>query len=132
MRARYRLIGLASAAAMFSAPAGAHHSFAAHYLPDPSVTITGVVTEYRFRNPHGLIFVEVRNEDRTTEQWRVETNAPTVLRRRGWSEASLHAGDAVTIVGYPARDGSNYIRVYRVLFSDGRELLGRPPSADQK
>jgi len=125
---QYRIIAVLLATSLFCALANAHHSFAAHYLADPSVSISGLVTEYRFRNPHGLIFLEVLNEDGVTESWRVETNSPSVLRRRGWSPDSLHSGDAVTIVGYPARDNTNFIRVYRVMFSDGRELTGQRPA----
>ena len=62
------------------------------------------------------------------ETWRAETNAPTLLRRRGWTATSLKAGDMITIEGWPSRDGKNYIRMQRVLRADGTEL-GAPTSA---
>ncbi len=65
------------------------------------------------------------------EHWRVETNSPNILKRRGWSEDSIAAGETITVEGYPARDGSNYMRIYRVTFADGRELIGQRPARDE-
>lgn len=110
-------------------PALAHHSFAVHFVPEGRVVIEGEVTEFRFRNPHGLIFVAADDGDGGVEEWRVETNSPSILRRRGWSPDSIEPGERVTIEGYPARDGSNSMRVYRLEFADGRELIGQRPSA---
>lgn len=103
----------------------AHHSFAVHYLPDKIISIAGVVTEYRFTNPHGLIFLTVKGTNGAEQTWRAETNSPNALRRRGWSNTSIKAGDTITIEGYPARDGSNLLRVSRVVFPDGRILPGQ-------
>jgi uncharacterized protein DUF6152 len=61
------------------------------------------------------------------QQWKIETNSPNILRRRGWTETSIKPGDVVTVEGYPARDGSNFMRVYRVTYADGRELVGQRP-----
>lgn len=108
-------------------PAFAHHSFAVHFVGDRVVTVRGTVTAYRFRNPHGVIDLVVRGDGGAEQAWKIETNSPNILRRRGWSETSIKAGDAVTIEGYPARDGSNSMRVYRVTFADGRELVGQRP-----
>lgn len=108
--------------------ARAHHSFAVHFLPDEIVTIEGVVSEFRFRNPHGVVSLAVVADDGERELWKVETNSPNILKRRGWSEDSIAAGERITIEGYPARDGSNFIRIYRVRFADGRELIGQRPA----
>ena len=47
------------------------------------------------------------------------------VRRRGWTADSLKVGDMVTIEGWPSRDGSHYLRVRRVVRSDGT-VLGAP------
>src|SRR5690606_27259640 len=99
--------------------------FAVHFVPDETITLSGVVTEFRFRNPHGLLFFTVRGEDGTEQTWKAETNSPNVLRRRGWTETSIRAGERVTLEGYPARDDSAYMRIARVTFEDGRELIGQ-------
>jgi hypothetical protein len=73
------------------------------------VTVRGTVDEFTFRNPHGVLLVTAEGEGGAAQQWKIETNSPNILRRRGWTESSIKAGDSVTIEGYPARDGSNFM-----------------------
>lgn len=120
-----RLLFLAVLVLLVRVPAGAHHSFAVHFDDGRIISIKGVVSDFRFTNPHGRIYLTVKNTSGEEEQWQAETNAPSILRRRGWSKNSVMKGDIVTIEGYPTRDGSNYIRITRVLFEDGRELIGQ-------
>lgn len=115
----------------FAEPAAAHHSFAVHFVPDKQVSVTGVVTEFRFANPHGLIYFDVKGEGGVVEKWRAETNSPSLLRRRGWTGDSVKAGEKITIVGWPARDGSNFLRIDKIVFSDGRELSSRGSSSEK-
>ena len=106
-------------------PADAHHSFAVHFDDERIISVKGVVSDFKFTNPHGRIYLTVKNSSGDEEQWQAETNSPNILRRRGWSKTSVRKGDNITVEGYPARDGSNYIRLTRVLFEDGRELIGQ-------
>mgnify|MGYP001546317826 CR=1 FL=1 len=105
------LLAAAAALAVLPSATQAHHSFAAFFDPNKSVTITGTVTEFRFTNPHGMVALDVREPDGSVEKWRAETNAPVVLVRRGWSRDIIKPGDMVTIDGWPSRDGRNYIRL---------------------
>jgi len=105
--------------------AAAHHSFAVFFDGQKSISITGVVKEFQFVNPHGLIKLVVANPDGTTDEWRFETNSPSILRRRGWTPESLKVGEKVTIDGWPARDTSHYARLRRAHRANG-ELIGRP------
>jgi hypothetical protein len=107
--------------------AAAHHSFAVFFDDTKSVTVTGSVTEFRFTNPHAIIEVTRKTPQGQIETWRAETNAVTLLRRRGWTAESLKVGEMVTIDGWPSRDGSRYLRVRRVVRSDGT-VLGAPPN----
>lgn len=111
-------------------PAHAHHSFPVHFVPDKLIRVSGTATGFRFRNPHALIEFTVTDGQGTETAWRAETNSPSILRRRGWSETSIKPGDAITIEGYPARDGSSYMRVASVTFTDGRELSGQRPGPE--
>ena len=121
-----RVLAAAFALAI-AASAAAHHSFAVHFVADKMITVKGKVTEFSFRNPHGLLTVDAKDAAGTEQQWRIETNSPNILRRRGWSEDSIKPGDEVTVEGYPARDGSPSMRVYGVTFADGHELIGQRP-----
>jgi Family of unknown function (DUF6152) len=103
----------------------AHHSFAVFFNTDVKlVKITGVVRDFQFRNPHGVITLMVPKGS-TQILWRAETNSPSVLRRRGWTPDSLHVGDKVTLEGWPARDGTRYIRLKAATLPDGR-AVGQP------
>jgi hypothetical protein len=124
-----RQLAALAVALLVSVGAQGHHSFAVHFVADRIVTVEGVVTEFRFRNPHGIVRFEATTEDGGVTEWQAETNSPNILRRRGWSEASVHVGDEVRIEGYPARDGSQYLRISRIVFADGRELIGQRPSS---
>jgi hypothetical protein len=127
MRVALKIALMAFALAGCGAAVG-HHSFAVHYIPEKIIEMSGTVTEFRFRNPHGLVIFEVRAADGTRAEWRAETNSPNILRRRGWAPDSIKPGDRITVEGYPARDGSNMMRVYRIRFADGRELVGQRPT----
>jgi hypothetical protein len=115
--------------ALAAVPAVAHHSFAAFFNDEQGiVTIRGVVTEFSFKNPHGLIRLNVKNEAGAVEEWRAETNSPTMLERRGWKKDSLKAGEEVIVDGWRARDGSRYMRMRTVKRADGT-LVGTPLEA---
>lgn len=122
----FRLLALAALGV--GTTANAHHSFAVHFIGDKLVTVTGIVTAFSFRNPHGMLELDAIEGDAITGQWSAETNSPNILRRRGWAADSIKPGDRVTIEGYPARDGSNSMRIYRVIYADGRELTGQRPA----
>jgi hypothetical protein len=106
--------------------AWAHHSFAVFFDTDAQlVKVTGVVRDFQFRNPHGVITIEVP-QGHSHITWRAETNSPSILHRRGWSADSLHVGDTVTLEGWRARDGSRYLRLKTARRADG-QMIGQPP-----
>ena len=105
----------------------AHHSFAVFFDTDSQLRrITGVVREFRFSNPHGVLTLAVRQGNHEIT-WRAETNSPSILRRRGWTQDSLHVGETITIEGWPARDGSNYMRLRAATRADGKPVGTQPP-----
>lgn len=111
--------------------AQAHHSFAVHFEAEANKEVKGVVEKFQFANPHGMLFFTVTDASGQTTRWRAETNSPNILRRRGWSRDSLKAGDEITVLGFPARDGTTYMRVSTITFADGRVLVGQgaaPPA----
>ena len=114
-RAAIGLLGLA-----LSTQALAHHSFEVFFSDDKPVTsVQGKVTGFDFKNPHGLIRIEVREPSGAVVQWKAETNSPSILERRGWSRDSLKLGDEITIEGWAARDGSRYMRLRKATRADG-------------
>jgi hypothetical protein len=132
MGTRFLLVVAAVAAlALASGPGQAHHSFAVHYDSSKPITKEGVVTEFRFTNPHGIIMLDVTSAKGVRERWTVETTSPTYMRRSGWNKDMLKAGDHVIVEGWAARDGSRLMRINAVKRPDGTQIGGRQQSGDQ-
>ena len=111
--------------------ATAHHSFAVFFDTDSQLRkVTGVVKEFRFTNPHGIVTLAVA-EGGHQVIWRAETNSPSILRRRGWSSDSLQIGEKITVEGWPARDGSKYLRLRSATRANG-EPVGKAPTPVQE
>ncbi|MEP7313263.1 MAG: DUF6152 family protein [Pseudomonadota bacterium] len=105
-----------------AAAAQAHHSFAVFFDDSKLIKIQGTVTEFQFRNPHGIIRLTVRDAQGVEQVWKAETNSPSILERRGWTRGSLKAGDGIIVEGWSARDGSNYMRMRKVTRIDGTPI----------
>ena len=128
MRAHF--IGLAAvfAAVLFQATPGlAHHSNVAFEVTKV-VTITGVVKDFEWRNPHTWVILTVDDGKGGKVDWAVEGRAPGVLLRAGWTKASLKPGETITVDMSPAKDGSKTGLVARVTKADGTILANAPPA----
>lgn len=122
MMMRKRLIALALGASVCGGGALAHHSFAVFFDETTQVSVTGTVTAFRFTNPHGTIVLNGTDGTGRQQEWRVETTAPVVLQRRGWTRTSVKPGDRVTVEGWPARDGKPYMRLRLATMADGTQI----------
>ena len=98
-----KALSIALAALLGSSAVSAHHSFAVIFDDTKTIEVTGSVTEFRFSNPHAIISLEVKNKAGMVEEWKAETNAVTLLKRRGWTKDSLKPGEVVTVDGWPSR-----------------------------
>jgi len=107
-----------------SAPIFAHHSFAAEYDANKSVTLTGTVTKVEWMNPHARFYIDVKNEKGNVENWEMELGSPNGLMRAGWNRNSLKVGDVVTVYGNLAKDGSKLANARKVVLADGTPVLG--------
>jgi hypothetical protein len=81
----------------------AHHS-SAMYDDKQTVTVEGTVAKFEWSNPHVYIYVNQVTTSGQTVEWEIEASPPSILGRLGWSQDTLHVGDAITVVGKPARD----------------------------
>jgi hypothetical protein len=127
---RLAIAALAGGLALAAGGAEAHHSFAVFFSSDKDVVpLTGVVKEFHFTNPHGLIKIVVPGEGKPDQTWNLETNSPSILVRRGWNKDIIKVGETIKVEGWPARDGSNYMRLRDAARADGTPIGTRAAGA---
>jgi hypothetical protein len=90
--------GIAGAFAVVGASAHAHHSIAAVYDASRQQRLEGVVSEFRFVNPHPFVIVTVAAGG-AEESWRLEMDNRVELQGIGMTEVSLKPGDRVVVTG---------------------------------
>lgn len=120
---RIRLMLSVIVLALLSAgQAGAHHSFAP-YETTVQIKLDGVITEYRWANPH--VYFEVDAQDATsgqTKHWLIECASTSILNRAGWKFNLLKPGDKVTLIVSPLRNGEPAALLKQITLADGRKL----------
>lgn len=95
--------------ALYGSSAWAHHPLTAKFDMAKTSTLTGVVTNVDWRNPHVHIFVNVTGANRQIANWAIELESPIELQREGYTRETVHPGDRLTVKGNPARDGSRQV-----------------------
>jgi hypothetical protein len=123
MKTHALLSGVAVLMLMTTAPAAAHHAFAAEFDANKPLTLKGVVTEWEMINPHSWIHIDVAGPDGKVVNWMVEGGSPNVLLRLGFSRTSLPPGTVIVIEGFKSKDGSNRAVGAKLTFEDGRRLF---------
>jgi hypothetical protein len=118
MDARRILLG---ALLPFAPLAAAHHS-GAMFDDTKSVTLTGTVKQFQWTNPHCWIQMMVPDKGGRTVEWSVELGAPFEIFRTGMRPTTLKAGDTITVVIHPLRDGSRAGLFVSATGPDGKPL----------
>jgi hypothetical protein len=95
---------VAIAMAAVSIPAIAHHS-GAMFDDKKEVTLTGVVKEFQYTNPHSWLLVDVKGQDGKVVTWGFEAEGPSTLLRAGIRRSDFAPGTEITITGHPMKDG---------------------------
>jgi uncharacterized protein DUF6152 len=104
MRNRVATLLIVVAPIVTAIPAIAHHS-GAMFEEKKEVTLTGVVKEFQFTNPHSWLLVDVKGSDGKVTTWGFEAEGPSSMTRAGIRLKDFAPGTPVTITGRPMKDG---------------------------
>jgi hypothetical protein len=89
-----------------------HHSFAAHYFEEQSVTVQGTLVEFDYSAPHAWVHMSVTDDGGEARRYSAEWANPNRLSRDGVTKETLKAGDKVIVTGSPGRNaGENRIHL---------------------
>jgi len=112
---------------LVSVPLVAHHGAAA-LDTGKEVTLKGTVTEWIWSNPHCFLQFDAKDESGTVRNWAVETQNPTAMTQRGFSRTLFKAGDEVTVIIEPVKNGQPIGRLLTVVLASGQKLIAAPPT----
>lgn len=88
-------------------PVYAHHSFAADYFEDQSVTYEGYVREFQYRNPHAMVIFDVRDTSGQLQTFAAEWRGTNRLSSSGINAQTIKPGDQVIVTGAPGRKAAD-------------------------
>lgn len=109
MRPTRRLTAAAVLILAGASAAQAHHSFVTRYDAAKSVNLAGTVGAVHLQNPHSTFELNAAGKS-----WTVETEGVTAAKSRGLDASILTTGSAVTVTGWPARDGSAALGLHTI------------------
>lgn len=108
----------------------AHHGRGAMYDASKEIRVKGVVTEFAWRNPHVVVYVDVKDATGNVQNWGFESSNVSSLSRTGVTRTTLKPGQEITVVANPAREGRPFGVITKVILEDGREILIFSPGAN--
>jgi hypothetical protein len=120
-----------SVAAMLAAtvPALAHHSFSAEFDGSRTFVVKGVLTKVDWTNPHIYLYLDVTGPGGKVQQYAFSSGPPAALRRAGIKKNDFQIGQAVTITGAPAKDGTQHLGWLKMIkYADGHVFVYRDGS----
>jgi len=105
-------------------PGSAHHSVSSEFDLTKRVTLTGVITQVEWVNPHAWFYIDVKDPKTSkVSNWAFQLNSPNALAKLGWTRDMLKVGDIVTVEGALSKDGWAKGNTRRITLPDGRIVL---------
>ena len=99
---------LAGASVTLAAPVLAHHGWT--WAESEETTLEATITAISLAPPHPELTVT----DEAGREWTVELGNPGRTERAGFTEGTAKPGDAVTILGNRALDGTPLMKAVRI------------------
>jgi hypothetical protein len=109
----------------------AHHSPSSIFDMSKKMTLTGILTQVEWVNPHIAVYIDAKKAEGGVESWKFESAPPSWLRRVGVTSGQFKnaVGQMVTVEGNRAKDGSLYGFLQKITFADGTSLEMVSPNA---
>ena len=101
----------------------AHHTVAGIYDPDKRATLSGVVSDVEWKQPHVVVHMSVKGDDGKLVPWAVETQTPLVLRSHGLQQEKLKPGMTISSTVCLARDGSDRGYAQTITLPEGGTII---------
>jgi hypothetical protein len=112
---------------LIASPVFAHHS-AAGVDQTTTVTVEGVVKQFKWANPHSWVEIEVTNSKGVAEIWNFEMGPPSTLIKSGWKANTVKPGEKVTVTARPMKNGDPGGIYVAIALASGK-TLGQVPTA---
>ena len=107
--------------------ASAHHGRAGIYDTDRRIEMDGVVSEWRWRNPHTYLVWDVTDDQGKVVGWTGEMSSTTSMMSEGLTRRTFQAGQEGTFTIIPATAGTPQGELIKVVLTDGTVLVDREP-----
>ena len=116
-------------------PVLAHHSFTMFDMTK-RITLVGTISSFEWTNPHAYIEIDAPDEKGAVKHWSIELGSPSILMQSGWKFNTIKAGDKLTLVINPLKNGQSGGFLSQATLPDGRVLTNgprqEPPPPPQK
>jgi hypothetical protein len=114
-------------------PLLAHHGFDTEYDKVEKLTLTGVVTQVSWMNPHMRVYIDVTDKDGVVTNYNCELDSPNNVRRLGWGKNDLSPGDKVNFEANPGKIVRNRVALVKITkVGEDKPLFKRTRAEDEK
>ena len=115
---------------MAAAPLLAHHGHGTIFEPVKENTLKGTISQVNWRNPHVLIFMDVKGEDGKVVTWSFEQSGTSNLAQAGYNRNTVRVGQEVIAVFKPARNGQPVGDLIKFMSADGKTIMSHVGGGD--
>lgn len=87
-----------------TAPVLGHHS-SGMFDQTKKVTLEATVSKFEWTNPHVFVIVDATNDKGEATRYSLECSSPNLLSHAGWKFNTVKAGERVTVIFFPLKNG---------------------------
>jgi hypothetical protein len=117
------LFSMVAVVILFGGVLSAHHGRAGYDTKGQGITLRGVVTEYKWINPHVFLNWQVKNEKGEVVEWTGEFSSPTTMISEGMGKTTFKTGDEIIATVIPAKGNVPHGLMLKVVRPDGTVLV---------